>query len=170
MVRVSHIASMVHRSTYLSRRLLIVSQASLSALFIMALLAAGTWVEGPEFGVWTFINNNYVALLTTNILISYGLATYCYLESFSVKPKNKENREIAQGGASGNIIYDWYIGRELNPQVNIPWIGLIDIKTFCELRPGMLAWIILDLAFIMRQWSVYGYVTDSISKVATAEP
>ena len=38
---------------------------------------------------------------------------------------------LAEGGDSGNHIYDFYIGRELNPRLlNFDW------KYFCELRPG----------------------------------
>lgn len=100
--------------------------------------------------------------MTANILISYALATYVYVKSFSVKSNDPSQRELAAGGTSGNIIYDWYIGRELNPRITIPLVGEVDIKSWCELRPGMLGWIILDLAFVMAQWRTYGYVTDSI--------
>ena len=51
----------------------------------MAILAAGTVVYGADWSVWTFITDNYVGILTTNILISYFLATYFYVRSFSVK-------------------------------------------------------------------------------------
>lgn len=85
-----------------------------------------------------------------------------YIRSFSVKPGNAENRELAAGGHSGNLIYDWYIGRELNPRVTIPIIGEVDIKEFCELRPGMMGWIILNSSFCAQQYRNYGYVTDSI--------
>ena len=114
--------------------------------------------------MWQFITENYVPLLTMNILISYTLATFVYIKSFSVKSNDPSKRELAQGGVSGNIIYDWYIGRELNPKLDIPFIGEIDIKSWMELRPGMLGWIILDLAFVMAQWRTYGKVTDSICK------
>jgi len=132
----------------------------------MAILAAGTYVQGPDFPVWKFITDNYIQLLTSNIIISYVLATYVYIKSFSVKQNDPDDRELAAGGVSGNMLYDWYIGRELNPRVNVPLIGEVDIKSWCELRPGMLGWIILDLAFIMAQWRAYGKITDSISKSA----
>jgi len=35
------------------------------------------------------------------------------------------------------------MGRELNPR-----IGPIDLKFFCELRPGLIGWIMLDFSFI----------------------
>lgn len=130
---------------------------------ILIVCAAGTLVRGPDFQIWTFINRNYVQLLTCNILISYALATYCYLRSFSVQAGDPEKRELAAGGHTGNLIYDWFIGRELNPRVTLPFFGEIDIKTFMELRPGMLGWIMLDLAYMAKQYKSYGYVTDSMS-------
>lgn len=136
-----------------------------SAMFILTIAAAGTFVQGADFPVWVFINDNYIPLLTTNILISYALATFCYVRSFSVKPDNSDNRELAEGGTTGNIIYDWFIGRELNPRVHIPIFGEIDIKAFMELRPGLLGWILLDLAFAARQYATHNTVTDSMCKL-----
>ncbi|KAF2800454.1 sterol C-14 reductase-like protein [Melanomma pulvis-pyrius CBS 109.77] len=141
-----------------------------SAIFIMVILAAGTAVEGAEFPVWVFISDNFVALLTTNILIAYALALFVYVRSFSVKhPKDPSNRELADGGRSGNMLYDWFIGRELNPRITVPVFGEVDIKSWMELRPGMLGWVILDLAFIMQQYRNFGKVTDSILLITIAQ-
>ncbi|KAF1844659.1 sterol C-14 reductase-like protein [Cucurbitaria berberidis CBS 394.84] len=141
-----------------------------SALFIVAILGAGTLSHGAEFPVWTFITDNYIGILTSNMLISYFLATYCYVRSFSVThPKDPSKRELAAGGRTGNMLYDWFIGRELNPRVVFPIFGEVDIKAWCELRPGMLGWIILDLAFIMKQYRNFGRVTDSIILITIAQ-
>ena len=37
---------------------------------------------------------------------------------------------------TGYAIYDFFIGRELNPR-----IGALDLKYFCELRPGLIGWV-----------------------------
>lgn len=131
-------------------------------MFTFGILAAGTALQGADFPVWTFIYDNYLQIITANILIAYALATFVYVRSFSVQPGNPEHRELAQGGQSGNMLYDWYIGRELNPRITFPFIGEIDIKEFCELRPGMMGWMILDLTFMAHQYKAYGVVTDSI--------
>lgn len=128
----------------------------------LSLLAAGTLAQGAEFPVWVFISENYLQLLTASIVLSYGIATFVYVRSFSVKAGNKANRELAAGGCSGNLLYDWFIGRELNPRVSIPLIGEVDIKEWCELRPGMMGWIILNCAWCAQQYRNFGFVTDSI--------
>ncbi|KAI9692284.1 MAG: erg24, C-14 sterol reductase [Bathelium mastoideum] len=140
-----------------------------SAVFIMVIAAAGTVAQGPNFPLWTFIYDNYVPILTSNLIISYALATFVYVRSFSVKKGNKEHRELALGGHTGNVIYDWFIGRELNPRATLPLFGEIDIKAFMEIRPGLLGWILLDLAFVARQYQNYGYVTDSIVLVTIVQ-
>ena len=133
-----------------------------STMFTLALCAAGTVAQGADFPVWTFIYDNYLQIATANILIAYAIATYVYVASFSVKPGNTDKRELAAGGQSGNMLYDWYIGRELNPRITIPLIGEIDIKEWCELRPGMMGWILMDCTFIAHQYKTYGFITDSI--------
>ena len=129
---------------------------------VLLAAAVGTFIDGPDFILWTFIWDNYVQLITANLGIAFSLACYVYYRSFSVKKENKDMRELAAGGHTGNIIYDWFIGRELNPRIDLPILGTIDIKVFCELRPGMLGWILLNLAFVAHQYKLYGYVTDSI--------
>lgn len=133
-----------------------------STMFTFAICAAGTAYQGADFPVWTFIYDNYVQIITTNVIISYALATFMYIRSFSVKPGNKELRELAAGGHTGNMLYDWFIGRELNPRITLPLLGEIDIKCFCELRPGLMGWILLDFTFMAHQYKTYGFITDSM--------
>ncbi|KAL9102732.1 MAG: hypothetical protein Q9163_002163 [Psora crenata] len=133
-----------------------------SALVVVGAAAVGTFLQGADFPLWTFIWNNYIQIITANLGIAFFLACYVYIRSFSVKKGNKEQRELAPGGHTGNLIYDWFIGRELNPRITLPLVGTIDIKSFCELRPGMLGWVLLDLAFVAHQYKLYGSTSDSI--------
>ncbi len=103
------------------------------------------------------------------MLIAYAIAIFVYVRSFSVRPGNSELRELAAAGHTGNLIYDFYIGRELNPRVTLPLVGEIDIKEFLELRPGMLGWIILNCAFIAKQYRNFGWVSDSIVFVTVVQ-
>jgi delta14-sterol reductase/lamin-B receptor len=64
---------------------------------------------------------------------------------------------LAEGGNSGNPFYDFFIGRELNPR-----IYSFDWKEFCELRPGLLAWMLLNAACMKQQYDAQGYVTGSM--------
>lgn len=101
-------------------------------------------------------------LLTANIVIAYAIALFVHIRSFGVKPGNIDMRELARGGHTGNVMYDFYIGRELNPRITLPFAGEVDIKAWLEMRPGLTGWILLDLAFVAKQYRTYGYVSDSI--------
>lgn len=122
----------------------------------------GTVAQGPDFRPWTFIWDNYIQVLTANLAIAFALAVFVYVRSFSVKPGNRQRRELAAGGHTGNMIYDFFIGRELNPRVNLPILGEIDIKSFCELRPGWIGWLLLNLSFAAHQYKAHGYLSDSM--------
>lgn len=85
------------------------------------------------------------------------LSLYLYRKSFVNVTSSQELHILAKGGDSGNPIYDFYIGRELNPR----W-GSFDWKEFCELRPGLIGWAVLNMAFVVVQKEKLGYVSGSM--------
>ncbi|KAK9819327.1 hypothetical protein WJX74_006480 [Apatococcus lobatus] len=109
-----------------------------------------------SFGPQPLINlgwvaNNIIPALAAMTIISIGLSIWLYASSFQGKQKL-----LAVGGSSGYTIYDFFIGRELNPR---PFGRLFDLKHFCELYPGMIGWAILDLAIMHRQWTSEGIIS-----------
>ncbi|KAM6435343.1 delta(14)-sterol reductase TM7SF2 isoform 3-T3 [Liasis olivaceus] len=58
---------------------------------------------------------------------------------------------LAPGGNSGNPIYDFFMGHELNPR-----IGVFDLKFFCELRPGLLGWALINMAMLVKETELRG--------------
>eukprot|EP00968_Pinguiococcus_pyrenoidosus_P028320 scaffold7766_cov277-Pinguiococcus_pyrenoidosus.AAC.4 len=100
-----------------------------------AILAFGAVELAPEslsvrrFGPLPLaeLYDEYLGLLTASLLVSFGLSLYLYVSAL-LKP----SEELAEGGQTNNVVYDFFIGRELNPR-----IGDFDLKEFCELRPGM---------------------------------
>lgn len=49
----------------------------------------------------------------------------------------------------GNPFYDFYMGRSF-----APFIGPLDLKFFCEQRPGLMAWCLFNFAFALKQYEV----------------
>lgn len=45
----------------------------------------------------------------------------------------------------GNVLYDFFIGYELNLR-----IGSFDLKFFCELRFGLIGWLMINLVFLIE--------------------
>lgn len=100
-----------------------------------------------------FVYDHLLEIANVAIVSSFILALYVYIVSFL----HKKEPILAEGGNTGNPIYDWFIGRELNPR-----IGSFDIKLFCEMRPGLLLWVVINLAMLHHQWLKYGTVSDSM--------
>ena len=147
------------------------NEAFLSATLTLAGCAVGTYLYGADFVVWTFLWDNYIQVITANLLICTVISIFVYVGSFSVPSpgmRNPDLRELAPGGHTGNVLYDFFIGRELNPRIQLPipfaseTSSTIDLKLWCEMRPGLLGWLILNLSNVARQYRTYGHVTDSI--------
>ncbi|OWB56547.1 hypothetical protein B5S28_g2453 [[Candida] boidinii] len=130
-------------------------------LFLIFILIGRAYLTGFNLPELSFLYENFLPLMVTATEFSFILSTFVYISSFiPLKNKNKKGtneRILAVGGNSGNPIFDWFIGRELNPR-----IGSLDIKLFCELRPGLLLWFLLDLSCIHEQYHKLGYITNSL--------
>ncbi|KAI8988217.1 ergosterol biosynthesis ERG4/ERG24 [Mycotypha africana] len=95
--------------------------------------------------------DHYIGLAFASIVFSYAISLAVYLGSFG------RDKLLALGGNSGNPIYDFMIGRELNPRV-----GSFDIKFFTELRPGLIGWLVLNYCLAAKQYRDLGYLSNSM--------
>ncbi|MBW0517014.1 hypothetical protein O181_056729 [Austropuccinia psidii MF-1] len=121
-------------------------------LIATIIITAFTYLRfGPS--PFLYIVHHYFELITTSLIMSIIQAFYCYWSSF------QPARLLALGGNSGHAIYDWFIGRELNPRI---MNGLFDIKTFNEMRPGLILWILLNFCWVVKQVENFGRPTNSI--------
>ncbi|ABN66180.2 sterol C-14 reductase [Scheffersomyces stipitis CBS 6054] len=134
---------------------------AMSSTLIAVLLARFYQTENGYLPELSFIYDNQMKLTLVTTVFSFLLAVFVYVISFVplVKPNAHGTREriLSINGNTGNPIYDWFIGRELNPR-----IGSWDIKLFCELRPGLLLWFLINLSCLHNQYHKYGQVTDSV--------
>lgn len=94
-------------------------------------------------------------LVTTGIVFSLVLSIILY-----VKARRGPNSKLAPGGNTGNILYDFFIGHELNPRV-----GSFDLKFFCELRPGLIGWLMLNLIMLTEQYNKTGAFPPALTMV-----
>jgi len=111
-----------------------------------------------QYGNWirlSFIFDHFVSFITSAVVVSLLLSIYLYISSFG--KKNGEAKILAKGGNTGNVIYDFFIGRELNPR-----IFSFDLKVFCELRPGLIGWVVIDLAMAMHQLETFGSISNGM--------
>ncbi|KAI0917000.1 hypothetical protein AcW1_007690 [Taiwanofungus camphoratus] len=123
-------------------------------LLTLGLTSGYIWRYGAQS--FTFIYEKWVGLVTASILMSVVQGFACYAASF------REGALLALGGNTGSFIYDFFIGRELNPS-----IGSFDVKSFNELRPGLILWAVIDISMVCEQAVRRGgSVTDSMWSVS----
>ncbi|KAH6562931.1 hypothetical protein BASA62_008825 [Batrachochytrium salamandrivorans] len=129
-----------------------------------------TAAKGLDTLIW--IADHSLQLAVASILISTTMAALLYAASFrssggssSATTTNAYSGVLlAKGGNSGYPIYDFWMGRELNPRM---FWGRLDLKYLCELRPGLIGWTLLNIAFCAKQFSLLGYVTTSMLAVVS---
>ena len=100
---------------------------------------------------FSFVYDHYLPFVSAAVLFSFALSVYLYARSF------RPNALLAEGGNSGNFVYDWFMGRELNPRS-----GSFDWKVFCELRPGLIGWVVINYCMLLKQYELHGYVSASM--------
>jgi Delta14-sterol reductase len=131
------------------------------AFWVTFLLIFFAWPVWHDLsGTWQFtsaplhlIYHYYAELAFVTIFLCFGLSTYLYLSSFV------GDKILAKGGTSGIPVYDFFMGRELNPRsLN----GTFDWKEFCELRPGLIGWALLNMSCMVEQYRRLGYVSGSM--------
>ena len=99
----------------------------------------------------TFVYDHYLTLACAAMVFSFLLSVYLYARSF------RPGALLSLGGNSGNVVYDWFMGRELNPRS-----GVFDWKIFCELRPGLIGWVMINYCMLVKQYETHGFVTASM--------
>ncbi|XP_009439842.1 delta(14)-sterol reductase LBR isoform X2 [Pan troglodytes] len=95
--------------------------------FILTSAVIGTSLfQGVEFH---YVYSHFLQFALAATVFCVVLSVYLYVRSL------KAPRNDLSPASSGNAVYDFFIGRELNPR-----IGTFDLKYFCELRPGLIGW------------------------------
>uniref|UniRef100_A0AAX7UK45 Delta(14)-sterol reductase TM7SF2 n=1 Tax=Astatotilapia calliptera TaxID=8154 RepID=A0AAX7UK45_ASTCA len=110
----------------------------ISGVFLMLLLGLGAPLG--------YLFELLLPLAVCAIAVSFLFSIYLYIRSFWAP-----SHALALGGNTGNPLYDFFIGRELNPR-----IGDFDLKYFCELRPGLIGWVVINLGMLMKEVELRG--------------
>ncbi|XP_043961559.1 delta(14)-sterol reductase LBR isoform X2 [Gambusia affinis] len=108
------------------------------AFVVSAAVVAAAVYQGADL---TYIHSHFLQLTSASFLVSMLLSVYLYVRSRSAGPD-----ERALGGNSGKVIYDFFKGRELNPRIKE-----FDLKFFCEMRPGLIGWCLINVAMALAE-------------------
>ena len=162
---------------------------------------------GPAPLSWIY--HNFIQLATASLALSLALSIFLYARSFrrragdGTSAAGDESADgppcLAHGGDTGNAVYDFFLGRELNPR--LAWLSLsssskgggkndgggggvaaassaagtasavaeFDLKYFCELRPGLIGWIVINLGMAAHQHETQGRVTPEMLLLNVAQ-
>ncbi|XP_038824555.1 delta(14)-sterol reductase LBR isoform X1 [Salvelinus namaycush] len=91
------------------------------------------------------IHSHFLQLAVSSLLCSVLLSVYLYVRS-----RWATQDLLAPGGNSGSVIYDFFMGSELNPRIK----GF-DLKYFCELRPGLIGWLVINVAMALAEMQLH---------------
>ncbi|XP_069035908.1 delta(14)-sterol reductase LBR [Lepisosteus oculatus] len=103
----------------------------------------------------SYIHEHFLQFAVSAMLFSLFLSVYLYVRS-----RWAPNDDLAPGGNSGNIIYDFFIGHELNPRIKN-----FDLKYFCELRPGLIGWVVINLAMLVAEMKLHKLDYPSVAMI-----
>ncbi|KAF2674022.1 sterol reductase/lamin B receptor [Microthyrium microscopicum] len=148
----------------------------------------GVWGEGKPLphlggkklpyycsGVWSFYTTivlaaalHFTGIFKLNtILDEFGpLLSVAILSGFlvSIVAYFSALARGAQHRMTGNFIYDFFMGAELNPRL----FGKLDFKMFFEVRLPWFILFLLSAAAAARQYEKYGYVSGEVGFVLMA--
>ena len=102
----------------------------------------------------TVVAEQFGALIT--VMFGFTVVFSVFLYWWGIR--SGEARDL-----SGNVVHDFWMGTGHNPR--IPAGGLFDLKFFCEARPGLILWVLLDLALAYTQWAETGSVSTAMALV-----
>lgn len=123
------------------------------------------WVTmlGALFVAWmgwipaTFLWDEFGPLLSTMNVLTFVFCLYLYYKGKA----QREKSETASGGkGTGRPLYDYFMGTGLNPRV-----GRFDFKLFCEARPGLNLWVLINFSLAAKQWQVHHTVSTPMMLV-----
>ncbi|WWC93994.1 hypothetical protein V866_000832 [Kwoniella sp. B9012] len=117
-------------------------------------LSVGILLNPGGIELFTWLYDHWVPLVSSSLAMATFQALWVYGYSYY------NGELLALGGNSGNFIYDFFMGRPLNPHP--PLFPSFDIKTFNEVRPGMILWLLLNISCACEQYLRLGTITDSM--------
>lgn len=122
--------------------------------FYTTIVVMGALHFSGLFPLYTIIDE-FGPIMTVAIISGYLVAIVAYISAIY---------RGAQHRMSGSVIYDFFMGAELNPRL----FGVLDFKMFFEVR---LPWFILfglSCATAARQYEQFGYVSGEVGFLVMA--
>lgn len=117
--------------------------AMLVSFVALALGHAGGWFT------LSWVHDHFGAVLSAVTLFSYAFALFLYFWG--------KARPGGPSKLSGNFLVDYFFGPALNPRV--PPVTGFDFKFFCESRPGLIGWMVINAGLALTQYERHGFIS-----------
>lgn len=117
----------------------------LFTLGVIGMAVAVGWLDA------TLLYDQMGPLLTVVNIFTFALAGFLYW--WGLRGADWER-------PTGRPLYDFFMGTALNPR-----LGALDLKLFCEARPGMILWLLMNLSIAAKQYQLLGTVTVPVALV-----
>jgi len=89
----------------------------------------------------TLVYDSFIGIITATILWSVVVSVTVYVMA------RIQKTGLSHGGNTGNVIYDFFMGHQLNPR----W-GKFDFKFFFEVRPGLIGWVMINFCMAAKEY------------------
>lgn len=99
----------------------------------------------------TLVYDTFIGIITATIVWSVIVSVTVYVMAQSQK------KGLSPGGNTGNVIYDFFMGHQLNPR----W-GKFDFKLFFEIRPGLIGWVMINFCMAAKEHYKYGELSTAM--------
>ncbi len=111
-------------------------------------LGVATVLVALDFVPITLLFDQFDALVTTTNVLVIGMCFVVY---------GVGRRQATPKERLLNPIEAYFVGAALNPRT-----GSFDWKFFCESRPGMILWVLVDVSFAAAQFTRHGTVCNAM--------
>jgi len=121
----------------------------ISTLLALAFLQGSGWFD------IAVIYDHFPQYITSTLILALLVAVYVYLKAVATKGEIQDVDIVAHKSPSS--FYNFFIGQLLNPRD-----GEFDWKEFCELRPGLIGWLVVNLAMATKAYHLHGQVSTAL--------
>ncbi|XP_076315940.1 delta(14)-sterol reductase TM7SF2-like [Tachypleus tridentatus] len=104
----------------------------------------------------TFVYSHFIHLIVASVLFSFVFSVWLYFKSFYAPTDN-----INPKATSGCPPYDFFVGREVQPQIG----KVFHIKLFI-LNVGMISWAVIDVCLVFRTFVDKGCINYPLALTA----
>ncbi|KAM9316863.1 delta(14)-sterol reductase LBR [Gastrophryne carolinensis] len=124
----------------------------LYGLLLTALLLAGLLYYKVNV---LFLYEHYHQFAVAATLVAVLLSVYALARSYKAPAE-----DLSVAGKSGNFIYTFFMGRELNPR-----IGSFDLKYFIAIHPALIGWVFVNVVMLLAEMEVKKLEQPSVSMI-----